>query len=289
MKKFTLCILLLCFTVCLFAAGNKEISNQNNNLKVISLAPNVTEIICALDAEDCLVARTDYCNYPTSVLSVQSIGDMYNPNIEMIIALQPDAVIASSIVSPDFVEKLNNAGIKTYQFFHEYEGLDGTFTLISEIGSVIGKEAEAETLINSLKTSKQAVIDKVSTLTEKKKCIMMITWGEWGDYAATEDTFLYNLLETAGGINITGDAHYWAISKELLFAENPDVIFITDTSNAISVDIDKAFKTTAPYCDLKASINDNVYVLDTDSTTRQSVRLFDVLEQVSRLMYPELY
>lgn len=253
----------------------------------VSLAPNVTEIICSLGSEDSLIGRTDYCNYPESVLAISSIGDMYNPNLELIYKLKPDAVIASSIVSPEIVERLNSYGIKTYQFFHEYDGLEGTLTLINEIGSVIGKEKEAEVLIEELRGKMEYVKNKTSGIQNKKKCILMISWGDWGDYAATGGTFIDDMINIAGGINIAADCQYWSISRELLLAENPEVVFLTNQSSSVSINVDKAFMKTKPYNKLKASENKKVYVLDNDATTRQSIRSFDILLQIEELLYPD--
>ena len=79
--------------------------------KVISLGPNLTETVYALDRGDLLIGRTDFCNFPPAALSVPSVGTLMEPNIETIINLEPDLVLASTHVSEDTVLTLEKMGI----------------------------------------------------------------------------------------------------------------------------------------------------------------------------------
>ena len=106
MKKTLIVVLIALFAVPLFAQAVTEVKSESEDLRIISLAPNVTEIIYALGAGDQLVGRTDYCNYPEQALAVTSIGTLWDPNLEAILALNADVAIASSIVDPSFIESL---------------------------------------------------------------------------------------------------------------------------------------------------------------------------------------
>ena len=64
---------------------------------VVSLAPNITEIIFAIGAEDKLVGRTDWCNYPETVFDYASVGNIDQPDVEKIIELNPDVVILTEM------------------------------------------------------------------------------------------------------------------------------------------------------------------------------------------------
>ncbi|MBO6048218.1 MAG: ABC transporter substrate-binding protein, partial [Spirochaetales bacterium] len=134
-KILTLFLVFICI-VPLFAQGGAEVSvRKTSDLRIVSLAPNVTEMIYALGSGDNLVGRTDYCNYPEEAQKVQSIGTLWDPNMETILALDADVAIASSIVDPSFIESLNKAGIKAYQFYEE-NSYEGTYTLIEKVADV---------------------------------------------------------------------------------------------------------------------------------------------------------
>ncbi len=290
MKKFLTIILVFFCALNIFAEAQYEVSSKKTNDTIVSLGPNVTEIIYALGAGDRLIGRTDYCNYPEEALSVQSVGTLYEPNLELIISLNPSIVIASSIVDPAFMESLEKAGIETLQVIKE-ESLNGTYELIEEIAIAIGKTEEAAHLVTNLKDR----IEKVTSITsqipedEKKSAVYIISWGDWGDYAATGDTYLNDVLEAAGAINAAKSASYWSISKELLISQDPDVVLLPKYSYSDPEADIIAFKATAPYSNLKASLNDAVYSVNGDAAERQGVRTADTIEEIAQLLYPSLF
>ncbi|MCF0238105.1 MAG: ABC transporter substrate-binding protein, partial [Sphaerochaetaceae bacterium] len=168
MKKTLLLIMVLLCTMALLFSQSFAEEHESKEQRIVSLAPNITEIICELGSIDNLVGRTDYCNYPNEVLSITSVGTLYEPNIEVILSLEPTVVIASSIVDPAFVQSLEKAGIKTVQIYKE-ESLNGTYDLIAEVASAIGKETEGQVVINSMKERINAVQQKVSSIKEEDK------------------------------------------------------------------------------------------------------------------------
>ncbi len=291
MKKTLAILIVVLLAASLFAQAVIEVSDKEDDLRIVSLAPNVTEIIYALGSGDQLVGRTDYCNYPEQALSVTSIGTLWEPNMEAILALDADVAIASSIVDPSFIDSLKAAGVEAYQFYEE-ESLDGTYTLIEKVAEVIGKKDEGAELIKSMKSRIAAVQEKVSTIPEdqRKSCVYIIGFGEWGDYAATGETYLNDVIEAAGGINAAKSGSFWSISKELLMAEDPDVVFLgayhySDYNPNQAAD----FAALAPYSELTASKTGNVLTIDGDAAERQGVRTADCVEEIARALYPELF
>ena len=290
MKKALVLFLVAVCLMPLFAQSISESSETSGQLRIVSLGPNVTEIIYALGAGDSLVGRTDYCNYPEEALGVTSIGTLWEPNLEAILALDADVAIASSIVDPSFIESLGKAGVTAYQFYEE-ESLEGTFKLIQEVADVIGKSAEGEQIIATMKERIEAVETKVSSIPadQKKSTMYIISYGDWGDYAATGETYLNDVIEAAGGINGAKDGMYWSISKELLLSQDPDTILLgaysyTDTAATIA-----DFSSLAPYSELTASKTGNVYTINGDAAERQGVRTADTIEEIARILYPELF
>ena len=288
-KTLTLLLIVLCI-VPLFAQAVTEAKSENDDLRIISLAPNVTEIIYALGAGDQLVGRTDYCNYPEQALAVTSIGTLWEPNLETILSLDADIAIASSIVDPSFIESINKAGITAYQFYEE-ESLEGTYALIMNVAVAIGREDKGIEIVDSIQGRIDAVKDKTSAIPadQRKSAVYIISYGDWGDYAATGETYLDDVIEAAGGINAAKDGSYWSISKELLIAQNPDTILLgayayTDSAAAIA-----DFCSLAPYSELTASKTGKVFTINGDAAERQGVRTADTVEAIAKILYPELF
>ena len=289
MKKTLAILFVLLLATSVFAQSVTEVSSNEDDLRIVSLAPNVTEIIYALGSGDQLVGRTDYCNYPEEALAITSIGTLWEPNLEAILSLDADIAIASSIVDPSFIDSLKAAGIEAYQFYEE-ESIDGTYALIEKVAACIGKEAEAAEIVKSMKDRIAAVQAKVSTIPadQKKSCVYMIGYGEWGDYAATGETYLNDVIEVAGGINAAAAGSFWSITKELLIAEDPNVILLGAYSYSDPNDV-KHFTELAPYSELTASKTGNVLTINGDAAERQGVRTADCVEEIAKALYPELF
>lgn len=289
MKKTLAILFVLLLAASVFAQSVTEASSNEDDLRIVSLAPNVTEIIYALGSGDQLVGRTDYCNYPEEALAITSIGTLWEPNLEAILSLDADIAIASSIVDPSFIDSLKAAGIEAYQFYEE-ESIDGTYALIEKVAACIGKEAEAAEIVKSMKDRIAAVQAKVSTIPadQKKSCVYMIGYGEWGDYAATGETYLNDVIEVAGGINAAAAGSFWSITKELLIAEDPNVILLGAYSYSDPNDV-KHFTELAPYSELTASKTGNVLTINGDAAERQGVRTADCVEEIAKALYPELF
>ena len=290
MKKTLVILLIALFAVPLFAQAVTEVRSGSDGLRIISLAPNVTEIIYALGAGDQLVGRTDYCNYPEEALAVTSVGTLWDPNLEAILALNADVAIASSIVDPSFIESLQKTGVTAYQFYEE-ESLEGTFALILNVAITIGREDKGLEIVDSLKNRINAVKDKTSGIPEdqRKSAVYIISYGDWGDYAATGETYLNDVIEAAGGINAAKDGAYWSISKELLLSHDPDVVLLgaysyTDPAYEIAT-----FSSLEPYSQLTASKTGKVFTINGDAAERQGIRTADTVEEIAAILYPELF
>ena len=290
MKKTLVILLIALFAVPLFAQAVTEVRSGSDGLRIISLAPNVTEIIYALGAGDQLVGRTDYCNYPEEALAATSVGTLWDPNLEAILALNADVAIASSIVDPSFIESLQKAGVTAYQFYEE-ESLEGTFALILNVAITIGREDKGLEIVDNLKNRINAVKDKTSGIPEdqRKSAVYIISYGDWGDYAATGETYLNDVIEAAGGINAAKDGAYWSISKELLLSQDPDVVLLgaysyTDPAYEIAT-----FSSLEPYSQLTASKTGKVFTINGDAAERQGIRTADTVEEIAAILYPELF
>ena len=280
MKKIIVSLIVAVILLPVIAGGSREIipNLKKDELRIVSLSPNITEIICSLGCIENLVGRTDYCDSPAELSKVQSIGSIDNPNLELIISLKPDVVIASSITDPSILEKINSAGISTYRFFEEYNGLEGAFNLIIETGDAIGKHEQAAEIVEMQKIQLEEIKSKTNTVIDKKKCVYLVSWGEFGDFAATGDSFINDILVCAGGINIASSARFWSISKELLLSEDPQLIFIAENSSS-------DFKNISPYSHLTGIVHE----VDPNIFERQGINSVSCVEKVAKILYPELF
>lgn len=187
--------------------------------RIISLAPSITESIFALGAESILVGRTDYCNYPPEVDTIDSIGGFITPDIEKIVNLKPDLVLATSTHKNEELQKLRNFNIAV-EVIKTDDIFDSPDAILS-IGKYINKENEAKSLAKKIKSELENLLYKVKDIKERKSVHYMCFTNKacgWKKKCTTT-----KLIEMAGGKQISTNG------KELIASivkGNPDVIII---------------------------------------------------------------
>ncbi|MGE3467675.1 MAG: helical backbone metal receptor, partial [Pyrinomonadaceae bacterium] len=118
--------------------------------RVVSLAPNLTEMIFAVGGGDRLVGVTTFCNHPERAKSITKIGDTMTPNMESIVALKPDVVFVSTASQIEtFTKTLADNGIAVY--VTDPNTLEDVFKNLRQFGEFFGTEPVAEALVSDLK------------------------------------------------------------------------------------------------------------------------------------------
>lgn len=250
--------------------------------RVISIGPNVTEIIYALDQGDLLVGRTDYDSYPREALELPSVGTITDPNIEIVIELDPDLVIASTHTPKDALERIEKAGIPTVGIYTDQK-FSGVYETIADTGYVLGADHEAETLITNMRTRVEAVVKAVEGA-PRPSVYYVVGYGEWGDFTAGADTFIHEIISLAGGDNIAADTSGWSYSLEKIIEHDPDIIITTD-----KWDTPKLFASTPGYRDLRAVRENRLYGVNNDIIDRQGARSALAVEMLARIFHPDRF
>ena len=251
---------------------------DSNQLRIVSFSPSITEIIYALGASNLLVGRTDYCDYPQEVTTIESVGDFYNPNIEKTLSLDPDLVIASSLWTEDIETKFTEVGIQVL-VLNDNSKVEDVFAMISTLGVYLQKEDEATILIEEMQAELSSIMESIEGL-QTKTVYYVAGYGEYGDYTATGDTYIHDMIALAGGDNIAKDATGWLYSLETLIEKDPEVILIG--SFAI-----EDFLASKNYQSLSAVKNNQVYAVDANLFDRQSNRTVDGIRLIASILHPE--
>ncbi len=260
---------------------------QTKPQRVVYLNPNVTETVFALGAGETLAGRTDYCNYPQQVAAVPSIGDMYNVNIETTVSLEPDVVICSAFISQETIDAIRNLGIPLI-VLNMQTTLEGTFDFIRQTGRILAKEDNAEKLVTLMKERIEAVKQKTSSA-EPVTTYYCVGYGEYGDFTATGDTYINELIKIAGGRNSAQDGQYWTYSREQLLEKDPFMIVFPEYSYS-NFDLDKQFfQTNEPYNQLTAVKEGRMYKINGDIIDRQGPRTAEAVEALAAILHPELF
>lgn len=263
-------------------SDKKTITIEKEPQRVVSTAPNVTETIFALGQGKKLVGRTDYCDYPKEASKVASIGSITEPNIEKIIALKPDLVIATKLLNEDITKKLKALKIEVI-VINGAESFNGVYDSITKIGNVLNANPKAKDIITGMKSKVEIIKDKVKSA-KKPSVYYVVSYGKMGDYTATKDTFIGDMIAMAGGVNAASDATGWKYSVEKLVQKNPDILICRKSDGS-----KKGIESTIGYKDLKAVKNGKLLEIDNNLLDKQGPRLADGLYKLAELIHPELF
>lgn len=200
----------------------REVVLDASATRIVALAPSDCEILCALGAEDLLVGRGAYCDYPESILDVPVVETGENTNLEQIIALQPQVVLMADMAqTAEQVQALEDAGIRVV--LSDANDIEGVYTAIRMIGQLTGLEGEAEALVADM----QATFDGIAAQSEEtgKTVYFEVSPLEYGLWTAGANTFMDELASLCGLTNAFADVEGWAaISEEQVLERDPDYI-----------------------------------------------------------------
>jgi len=251
--------------------------------RIVSLAPNLTEIVYAVGAGDRLVGRTSYCDYPPQAKAVTEVGDTLHPSVERIIALKPQVVLVSTASQlENFTQQLDEQKIAVY--VTNPQRLDQVFASIERLGQLFGTSDVTTRLLSDLRRRASAVETATAPL---KPIRVFYQVSDEPLYTIGHDAYLTDLIKRAGGISVTADVPtaFPRFSDEAALASKPDAI-ILPTGGSMG----NSNSTVAPALKNSPAIRDNrVYKINDDLLSRPGPRLVDGLEQLARALHPEAF
>lgn len=267
--------------------GQNVTITNNHPVRIISAAPSNTEILFALGLGNRVVGVTDYSDYPPEAKTKPSIGAYNKPNIEAIVAKDPDLVLGTESQSDDFRQQLRSKGITVVTL--SPRNLDQVMASITLVGKITGQVKEAAGLVNNIQQRIKAVTDKTDKLAAAQR--LRVFYVIWNDpiWTAGGGTFEDELIQKAGGINIAHDLDFYkTISLETVIAANPQVM-IAGVGMGTGEDAPLQFLCNEPrLAGTDARMNNRVCNADMDIVARPGPRIVDALETFFHLIHPEM-
>lgn len=274
---------LIGFTLALCAAG------ANLPKRIVSLSPNVTEMLYGIGAFGQVVGVSDYCTYPPEASKLPSVGGWHDPNLESLLAMRPDLVIVDDGQAPFVRDKFQSLGFPLMVV--PSHNVKDVYVALADLGRATGHEDAAARLAASMREGIERVTKKTAPL-PKVRVVLIVdrTPGTLHDlYTATEGGFLGELVEAAGGRFAIPPAArgYGKLSKEDLLAANPDAIldFTHGTKSRFAGNPMDAWRELP---ELKAVRTGRVYEVQEDYVPHASQRMLLTVELFARLLHPEV-
>lgn len=194
--------------------------------RIISLAPNLTEILFALGLEDKIAGVTDFCDYPERAREKKTVGGMSNPSLETVVSMKPDMVVMTTDGNPrEIEERLRSLNIATYVF--RAKRISELPQAIREIGIALEVKERAEVLAADIEKTLARFSSRKSEAQNPWWKALFVVWPE-PLIAAGPGTVIDDALKLTGLKNIASEAKtaYPKYSIEELLRQKPDLIFI---------------------------------------------------------------
>jgi iron complex transport system substrate-binding protein len=264
----------------------EEPTDQGKPERIVSLSPNITEILFALGLGDQIVAVSNNCDYPPQTQKLQKVGSFFKPSVESIVVCNPDLVITLWFSQQQGIantlERLDYT-VLTFRL----EEMGQLNPVIREIGKATGTEEAAQKLSARIESKLQAINEQCRDYPKTKVLWVLQTKPI---RAVGTRTYMHELIELAGGQNVVGPTpqQYPQIGSESLLTCGAEVIIQSAMSKE---DLPKqqqlAERFWGEYPEIPAIHDKRIYVIDSDTVLRLGPRIGEGLELIAGLLHDE--
>jgi len=258
--------------------------------RIVSLAPSNTEILFALGAGSQIIGRDSFSDYPPEALQIKDVGGGFgNLDVETIIALQPDLVLASPLTAAEQVQGLRDLGLTVFVLPNPLQ-FEDLYTNLMTVAMLTGRVEQAEALITQLKQRVQSVDERLGGIEQRPLVFYEIDGTDPNaPWTAGPDTFIDMLITRAGGLNFGHElqGEWVQVSLEEILRRDPDLILLGDAIwGGVTVE---AVIARPGWGELSAVKNQRVYPFDDNIVSRPGPRLVEGLEALARLFHPDRF
>ncbi len=256
--------------------------------RIVSMAPNITEILFALGLGGRVVGVTRFCDWPPEAKAIPKIGGLVDPNVEVIRSLDPDLVIAFRGNPLRLVDRMRKLDLPVF-VLDIGAGLDNLFPLIERIGRVTRTESAAAGLVARLRARVETVDAGLRGVPSRPQ-VFVLLYGQ-GLWTCGGESYVDDLIARAGGTNVASSLpKKWVLYKrERIIKDDPDVVFILAPSPSDFAAGRDRFTRMPGMDGIKAVKAGKLYDLDENAASRFGPRLVEVLTRMAELLHPERF
>lgn len=271
------------------------------DIRIATLAPSVTEIVCSVGGIDYLIGTDSYSNYPSSVVKgkdegrIASTGGYIDPNYERIISLNPDIVFCDGSVGEQvsIADRLRKSGINCVILFGNTD-ISTLYDNIWVAASAIGFPERANSVISNLRSTITDV-SGIAGNTGKRTFVSLSS--DPSPWTSGRDTFMSDVISSVGGRNVfdSQSSSWFMVSKEQIYAKQPDVIIIIYENKDLNTqaDYERIVGSLDPlWKDTPAYRSGDIYIFSgssADVLSRAGPRLSEAAELVAKIFNPSAF
>jgi iron complex transport system substrate-binding protein len=243
--------------------------------RIISLAPNLTEILFSIGAGDKIVGVTNYCNFPPEAVAINKVADLVSVNYEALAVANPDLVIITvEGNSKESFDKILSMGINV--FVSNPRNLDGILKSVKDFGAITNNVQKADSVVDYISTKIDSLHKSVSHKS-KQKILFLLSISPL--ISAGENTYLNNVIELSGGENICAENQisYPVLNREEVLAKKPDYILLP---NDLITNPAEVLKVYPEWKVLPAAKSNRIKLFNADLLQRPATRVAEAVEEI---------
>ena len=256
-----------------------------NPVRVVSLAPSLTETIYALGAEDRLVGDTKYCDYPPDAQKKPKVGGVVDPNLEAIAALHPDLVLVTKDANRlETVRALDSVGIPAYAT--DPHKVAEIIISTEKLADVLNVPEAGKTVGNDMQQRLEALQSKLSAVRPSR--VLFVVWTE-PLISVGKGTFVADAIGKAGAVSIVDATQDWPqISLEEVARQQPDYLVFAASHTDVG---DRDFESLAnlPGWRILNAVRAHHYAVVSEAVIRPAPRIVSAIEDLARQLHPEVF
>lgn len=262
----------------------REVTLHNSPKRIVSLAPSTTEMLMAIGGGDLLVARSQACDYPPSVLDFPEVQTYPEIDLAGIVTYEPDLVLATDEIydvrTTDFFDRF-----KIPVYFQSFSGTEDIYRNIATLGEMIDRKANAIALSDSLRRVESKILDSTAG---QAKFRTMVLIGVKPIIAAGGKSFIGEIVEKAGGKNAFADIDekYPVLTEEAVLKAGVEVILLPTRDDQVY----REFASMYPmlHLNMPAAQSGRIYLVDPNLVLRPGPRTTEGLAYLARTLHAGL-
>ena len=256
-----------------------------NPMRIVSLAPSLTETVYALGAEDRLVGDTDYCDYPPEAKKKPKVGGVIDPSLEEIAALHPDLVLVTKDANRlETVRALDNFGVPAYAT--NPRKVEEILTSTERLAEVLNVSEAGKTVADDMQKRLAALQAKLSGVLPRR--VLFVVWKE-PLISVGKGTFVADAIGRAGAVSIVDSSKDWPqVSMEEVARLQPDyLIFAASHTDVTEHDFESL--ANLPGWRILNAVRARHYAVISDAVIRPAPRIVSAIEDLARQLHPEIF
>jgi iron complex transport system substrate-binding protein len=275
-----------CFPVKAKDDRGKEFEFIEPPRRIVSLVPTQTELLYSLGLEENIVGVTSNCSYPQAAQSKERVGAFLEFDMDKIMALNPDLILAFGSVQLPAVKALEKKGKKVFWIYpHTVSDILASF---ERVGEITGKVQEGKRLRDSAARKADALRSALGVIPDEKRPSVFRVMGLNPPSTIGADSFQSDVFYLAGGKNAFADVKkdFFEVDPDELVKRDPDVVIICGDDETASK---HSLLASPVYGKLTAVKKGSILVIPCDLTCRPGPRIMETAERIARYLYPDKF